>query len=146
VPAALENQITAANSLRIRAKIIAEAANGPVSATADDMLENRGVVVIPDILCNAGGVVVSYFEWIQNLSHVRMNRLEMRYDQKSKERLLEHLSNIAGRYHDKPVNMMNWSQTLAIFIDTHRKGGSIPLASSLEPTRRTLCTRVLRTP
>jgi glutamate dehydrogenase (NAD(P)+) len=97
VPAALENQITAANALRIKAKIIAEAANGPVSATADDMLENRIVVVIPDILCNAGGVIVSNFEWIKNLSHVRMGRLERRYDQRSKERLRKHLSNIAGR-------------------------------------------------
>jgi glutamate dehydrogenase (NAD(P)+) len=103
VPAALENQITAANALRIKAKIIAEAANGPVSATADDMLENRIVVVIPDILCNAGGVIVSNFEWIKNLSHVRMGRLERRYDQRSKERLRKHLSNIAGRYHDTPV-------------------------------------------
>jgi glutamate dehydrogenase (NAD(P)+) len=67
------------------------------------MLENRGVVVIPDIRCNAGGVIVSYFEWIKNLSHLRMGRLERRYDQRSKERLLEHLSNIAGRYHDTPV-------------------------------------------
>jgi len=97
VPAALENQITAANALRIKAKLIAEAANGPVSATADEMLEKKGVIVIPDILCNAGGVTVSYFEWVKNLSHVRMGRLERRYDQRSKERLLEHFTNITGR-------------------------------------------------
>jgi len=97
VPAALENQITAANALRIKAKLIAEAANGPVTATADEMLEKRGIVVIPDILCNAGGVTVSYFEWVKNLSHVRMGRLERRYDQRSKERLLQHFSNISGR-------------------------------------------------
>jgi len=97
VPAALENQINASNALRIKAKIVAEAANGPVSATADEMLEKRGILVIPDILCNAGGVTVSYFEWVKNLSHVRMGRLERRYDQRSKERLLKHFSNIAGR-------------------------------------------------
>lgn len=97
VPAALENQITAANALRVKAKFIAEAANGPVTATADEMLEKRGIIVIPDILCNAGGVTVSYFEWVKNLSHVRMGRLERRYDQRSKERLLQHFSNISGR-------------------------------------------------
>jgi glutamate dehydrogenase (NAD(P)+) len=97
VPAALENQLTTRNALKVKAKIIAEAANGPVSATADEMLEKRGIIVIPDILCNAGGVTVSYFEWVKNLSHVRMGRLERRYDQRSKERLLEHFSNISGR-------------------------------------------------
>jgi len=66
VPAALENQITAANAGRIRAKLVAEAANGPTTTEADDILEKKGVCVIPDILCNAGGVTVSYLEWVQN--------------------------------------------------------------------------------
>lgn len=107
VPAALENQINATNALRIKAKIIAEAANGPVTATADEMLEKRGIIVIPDILCNAGGVTVSYFEWVKNLSHVRMGRLERRYDQRSKERLLEHFSNITGRKEDVPAGVVS---------------------------------------
>jgi glutamate dehydrogenase (NAD(P)+)/glutamate dehydrogenase (NADP+) len=79
IPAALENQITEANVNQVKAQIVAEAANGPVTLTADRILEARGVTVLPDILANAGGVVVSYLEWVQGLSYVfwdeeRVNR------------------------------------------------------------------------
>jgi glutamate dehydrogenase (NAD(P)+) len=67
VPAALENQITTANAGQIKAKIVAEAANGPTTPGADDILHRNGVFVLPDILANAGGVTVSYFEWVQGL-------------------------------------------------------------------------------
>jgi glutamate dehydrogenase (NAD(P)+) len=67
VPAALENQITQKNASRVRARIVAEAANGPTTPAADRVLKDHGVFVIPDILCNAGGVTVSYFEWAQNM-------------------------------------------------------------------------------
>jgi glutamate dehydrogenase/leucine dehydrogenase len=70
VPAALENAITEENALQVRARIIAEAANGPVTTDADRILEEKGVFVIPDILCNAGGVTVSYFEWVQDEQHL----------------------------------------------------------------------------
>ncbi len=67
VPAALENQITRANAARVKARIVAEAANGPTTPEADEILTDRGVFMIPDILCNAGGVTVSYFEWVQDM-------------------------------------------------------------------------------
>lgn len=70
VPAALENQINADNAEKIQAKLIVEAANGPTTAEADEILERRGITVVPDILTNAGGVVVSYFEWVQNIQSV----------------------------------------------------------------------------
>jgi len=70
VPAALENTITGENAAKVRAKIIAEAANGPLTPTADRIIESNGGFIIPDILCNAGGVTVSYFEWVQDESHL----------------------------------------------------------------------------
>ena len=69
VPAALENQIREDNADKIKAKVIVEAANGPTTAEADEILAKKGVILVPDILANAGGVVVSYFEWVQNLQH-----------------------------------------------------------------------------
>jgi glutamate dehydrogenase/leucine dehydrogenase len=70
VPAALENTITGENAPKVRAKIVAEAANGPLTPTADRIIESNGGFIIPDILCNAGGVTVSYFEWVQDESHL----------------------------------------------------------------------------
>ena len=79
IPAALEGVIHGGNADRIKANLIAEAANGPVTYEADQMLVKKGVDIIPDAYCNAGGVVVSYFEWIRNLAHVRFGRLDKRF-------------------------------------------------------------------
>ena len=68
MPAALEGQITAERAERIRARIVVEGANGPTTPAADDILRERGVLVVPDVLANAGGVTVSYFEWVQDFS------------------------------------------------------------------------------
>lgn len=89
VPAALEGQITAENAPRIRARIIAEGANGPTTPEADLILQDRGILVVPDIYLNAGGVTVSYFEWLKNLSHVRFGRMERRFEESAFTRLVE---------------------------------------------------------
>ncbi|MEE9160426.1 MAG: glutamate dehydrogenase, partial [Gammaproteobacteria bacterium] len=81
IPAALESQISASNAENINAKLICEAANGPVTFEADKILNKRGVTILPDTYVNAGGVTVSYFEWIRNLSHIRFGRMERRYDE-----------------------------------------------------------------
>ena len=81
IPAALESQITMENADRINTKLIVEAANGPVTFGADEILNKRGIKIIPDAYANAGGVTVSYFEWIRNISHIRFGRMQRRHDQ-----------------------------------------------------------------
>ena len=103
IPAALENQITEDNVGRIDTKILAEAANGPVSATASDQLTARGVMVIPDAFLNAGGVVVSYFEWVKNLAHVRHGRLQRRWQSHAHQDLLAKMESMTGQKFPKDV-------------------------------------------
>jgi glutamate dehydrogenase (NAD(P)+) len=96
IPAALENQITADNAKDIKAKIIAEAANGPVTNEAEKILLENGVLIIPDLYLNAGGVTVSYFEWLKNLSRVSFGKLEKRYDMEKYRKLLGTIENATG--------------------------------------------------
>lgn len=97
VPAALENQLTAENAPRIKARIVLEGANGPTTPEADEILRRKGTLVIPDIYANAGGVTVSYFEWLKNLSHVRFGRLERRHQAAAGRRLLQAMELATGR-------------------------------------------------
>ncbi|MGH7407656.1 MAG: Glu/Leu/Phe/Val family dehydrogenase [Candidatus Methylomirabilales bacterium] len=97
IPAALENQITLENVDRIKARMIAEGANGPATPGADERLNQRGILVIPDIYLNAGGVTVSYFEWTKNLSHIRYGRMEKRLDEIYREKMVSALEEVTKR-------------------------------------------------
>jgi glutamate dehydrogenase (NAD(P)+) len=96
IPAALEGQITQENAPLIKAKLIAEAANGPVTYEADDILRQRGITVLPDAYVNAGGVIVSYFEWIRNISHIRFGRMQRRLDEQRGFHITTALQELTG--------------------------------------------------
>ncbi len=97
IPAALEAQIHDQNAPRIKAKILAEAANGPTTSEAHKVLKDKGTLIIPDNYLNAGGVTVSYFEWLKNISHRRFGRLEKRAQEASYRRILGVIENISDR-------------------------------------------------
>jgi glutamate dehydrogenase (NAD(P)+) len=101
VPAALENVITGANVDRIKAKIVVEGANGPVTADASEKLLARGVLIIPDLYTNAGGVTVSYFEWVKNLSHMRFGRMEKRFQERTNEQIMAAVEEFTGKKLDE---------------------------------------------
>ncbi len=97
IPAAVEGVINLDNAERIKAPLIVEAANGPVTAGADAILRNRGTVIIPDMYANAGGVTVSYFEWVKNLSHIRFGRMQRRSEEARHRLLIDELENVVGK-------------------------------------------------
>ncbi|MBN8786596.1 MAG: Glu/Leu/Phe/Val dehydrogenase [Terrimonas sp.] len=97
IPAALENVINGENAPRIKAKIIGEAANGPLTPEADEVFIKKGILVVPDMYLNAGGVTVSYFEWLKNLSHVRYGRMEKRFTENLNSKILEQMEELTGK-------------------------------------------------
>ncbi len=131
VPAALEGVINLSNAANIKAPLIIEAANGPVTAGADEILRKKGCVIIPDMYANAGGVTVSYFEWVKNLSHIRFGRMQRRQEESRHQLIvdeLERLSKDAG---------VGW-QLSAGFKDKYLRGaGELELVrSGLDDTMR----------
>ena len=97
IPAALENVINGTNAARIQAKIIGEGANGPLTPDADEILNQKGVIVVPDMYLNAGGVTVSYFEWLKNLSHVRFGRMDKRFSENQNDSILKSVESLTGK-------------------------------------------------
>lgn len=112
IPAALENQITKRNADRIKARLILEGANGPVTPEADETLHQRGVVVVPDILANAGGVIVSYFEWVQNLQNYYWTKTEV--NEKLDRLLVASFKNVHDAYMKYRVDMRMSAYMVAI--------------------------------
>jgi glutamate dehydrogenase (NAD(P)+) len=97
IPAALENVINAENAPKVKAKIIGEAANGPLTPEADEVFTQKGILVVPDMYLNAGGVTVSYFEWLKNLSHVRYGRMEKRFTENMNAHILGQIEALSGK-------------------------------------------------
>ena len=97
VPAALENVINGENAPRVKAKIVAEAANGPCTPEADEVFTKKGILCIPDMYLNAGGVTVSYFEWLKNLSHVRYGRMEKRFTENQNAHILSTMETLTDK-------------------------------------------------
>ncbi|WP_439521220.1 Glu/Leu/Phe/Val family dehydrogenase [Marivita sp.] len=105
IPAALEGVINLTNADNIKAPLIIEAANGPITAGADEILRDKGTVIIPDMFANAGGVTVSYFEWVKNLSHIRFGRMQRRQEESRHELIVQELERLSNHLGDQ------WSMT-----------------------------------
>ncbi|MEM1428588.1 MAG: Glu/Leu/Phe/Val dehydrogenase [Pseudomonadota bacterium] len=131
VPAALEGVITRENAPRIHARLIIEAANGPITAGADDVLRERGIVIIPDMYANAGGVTVSYFEWVKNLSHIRFGRMQRRQEEARHQLIVDELERLDRHLGDA------WSLTPEFKTRYLRGAGELELVrSGLDDTMR----------
>ena len=136
IPAALEAQITLENASRIQAKLIVEAANGPLTYGADEILNKKGTIIIPDAYANAGGVTVSYFEWIRNISHIRFGRMQRRHDEQRGAELAE----ILGKVTNAPVDddLMNTIARGADELDLVRSGLDDTMRLAYQQIRETL--------
>jgi len=136
VPAALERQITVDNAPRIKAKMIGEAANGPVTAEAEEILVGKGIMIVPDAFLNAGGVTVSYFEWLKNLSHVRFGRMSKRYEEGTHAKLIEVLESAIG--HSLPPDLRRQVIHGADEIDLVNSGLEETMYNAYDSIRETM--------
>lgn len=139
IPAAVEAQITHENADRIKAAVVAEAANGPVTYEADKILRERGKIVIPDAYLNAGGVTVSYFEWIKNLSHIRFGRLQRRLDEMRGEQIIEAIESVTN----KPVPQVHRARLVrgADELDLVRSGLDDTMRNAYREIREVMLAR-----
>ena len=132
IPAALEGTLNLDNAARIKAPLIIEAANGPVTAGADEILRNKGAVIIPDMYANAGGVTVSYFEWVKNLSHIRFGRMQRRAEEARHQLVVTELERLSA---DTGIG---WELTPDFKNKYLRGAGELELVrSGLDDTMRT---------
>lgn len=132
IPAAMEGVIHQGNAGNIKAPLIIEAANGPVTAGADEILRKRGVVIVPDLYANAGGVTVSYFEWVKNLSHIRFGRMQRRQEEARHQLLIDELERLSA---DKGLG---WTLSPGFKEQYLRGAGELELVrSGLDDTMRT---------
>ncbi len=136
IPAAMEAQITKENAERINTKLIIEAANGPVTFEADEILRKRNITIIPDAYVNAGGVTVSYFEWIRNLSHIRFGRMERRFDEIKGQHYISALQNMTQK--DIPEWMQKEIIKGANELDLVRSGLDDTMRNAYQELRDTL--------
>ncbi|MCH2285567.1 MAG: glutamate dehydrogenase, partial [SAR324 cluster bacterium] len=120
IPSAVEGVIASTNADRISAKLIVEAANGPVTAEADQLLSKKGVLIIPDFYANAGGVTVSYFEWVKNLTHMRYGLMQRREQERRQSALINGLEEMMNK--DFPSNLKEIVTNGATEIDLVRSG------------------------
>jgi len=134
IPAATENVIDEENANNIQAKLIVEAANGPVTYEADQILNNKGVIIIPDIMANAGGVAVSYFEWIRNLRHIRFGRLEKRRNAYQFDTLISAIETMTGK--EMPEKFKEQFIEGASEIDLIRSGLDDIMREAYQKTRQ----------
>ena len=126
IPAALENEITGDNANDVKAKIISEGANGPTTPEADDILYKKGVFLVPDILANAGGVTVSYYEWLQNLTREYWPEDEV--NNKLEERIVKAFKDVHEISKEKKIHMRTAAYVLAVgrIAAAHRLRGLYP--------------------
>jgi glutamate dehydrogenase (NAD(P)+) len=137
VPAALENQLTIKNAAKIKAKIISEAANGPTTTEAHDIIKSRGALIIPDNYLNAGGVTVSYFEWLKNIQHVRFGRMGKRFEEESFKKILRVIETISDRkFTEKEYGILAKGAGEAELVDSGLKDTMITSYNEINELRK----------